>query len=644
LFLKNLAMSRKFALAFLAVGAIIVAMNGAALWHLADIRHAQVEQEKSKAAAGAALYARLALARVENSYRGFLLSGDEYYVERIDKHQGTLSTQLNLLRELSASEPKALGMVESAEGGLMAYRQQVIDAGKKLAADPLTHAQAVAMVGPDGSADALISAVEDEIDALIEYETVANRGFADLQNSAISVATNAIYAGLAISLIIAIGLGAMLTRLIASPIRGLTEMMGRLAGGDTSTEVPSLDRRDEVGRMAQAVQVFKEAQIDKVRLESEAVHTREQVEAGRARSESEKAREAAEDRVAITALATGLAKLAEGDLTHRIGETFAPKLQQLKTDFNTAISQLQETISTIGGAVSAIKTGTGEISHAADDLSRRTEQQAASLEETAAALDEVVSTVKTTAEGAGRAARVTGEARDGAVKSGEVMNSAISAMAEIEKSSEKISQIIGVIDEIAFQTNLLALNAGVEAARAGEAGKGFAVVASEVRALAQRSAEAAKEIKSLISTSTQQVEQGVGLVGQTGTALQQIAAQVKEMSELVNAISSSAQEQSTALAEVNVAVNQMDQVTQQNAAMVEESTAASHNLAKEADELARLIARFKLGNETATRAAPRPQPTQNFARSAPALKTMSSGRGPATVAKAAVEEDAWEEF
>jgi methyl-accepting chemotaxis protein len=295
-------------------------------------------------------------------------------------------------------------------------------------------------------------------------------------------------------------------------------------------------------------------------------------------------------------------------------------------------------------AIAALKTGTGEISHAADDLSRRTEQQAASLEETAAALDEVVSTVKTTAEGAGRAARVTGEARDGAVKSGEVMNSAISAMAEIEKSSEKISQIIGVIDEIAFQTNLLALNAGVEAARAGEAGKGFAVVASEVRALAQRSAEAAKEIKSLISTSTQQVEQGVGLVGQTGTALQQIAAQVKEMSELVNAISSSAQEQSTALAEVNVAVNQMDQVTQQNAAMVEESTAASHNLAKEADELARLIARFKLGNETATRAAPRPQPTQNFARSAPALKTMSSGRGPATVAKAAVEEDAWEEF
>ncbi len=644
MFLQNLKMSRKFALAYLAVGAIIIAMNGAALWNLSSIGNSQVLQEESRAAASAALSARLALARVENSYRGYLLSGDSYYVERIDKHQGALTSHLDKLRALHEDDAEMLGMVDKAMQAMTRYRQEVIEVGKKLAADPLTLNQAVQMVRPDGVADGLMDPIEQAIDAIIETEAKDNAETSGYMHSNINTATMAIYSGLAVALAIAVGLGWLLTRLVAKPIRELTAAMGRLAAGDSEAAVPAIGRRDEIGQMADAVQVFRTAQIEKIRLEAEAVETRAEVEGGRARTEAEKAREAAEDQMAIKALATGLAKLAEGDLTHRITEAFAPKTQQLKTDFNTAISHLQETIRTIDGAVGAIRTGTGEISHAADDLSRRTEQQAASLEETAAALDQVVTTVKRTAEGARQAARVTGEARDGAVKSGAVMHDAISAMAEIEKSSEKISQIIGVIDEIAFQTNLLALNAGVEAARAGEAGRGFAVVASEVRALAQRSAEAAKEIKSLISTSTQQVDQGVGLVGQTGTVLQQIAAQVTEMSDLVNNIAASAQEQSTALAEVNVAVNQMDQVTQQNAAMVEESTAASHSLAKEAEHLAQLIARFRLGEEAAVRQPARPQPAQSFARPAPALKTVSSGRGPATVARQAVDEDAWEEF
>ena len=649
MFLQNMKMSRKFALAYLAVGAIIVAMNGAALWNLTAIGTAQVHEERSKAAAAAAIYSRLALARVENSYRGFLLSGDDYYVGRIDKHQGALTSYLDKLRELHVGDAQLLGMIDTASQALSRYRQEVIEVGKKLAADPLTLNKAVLMIGPDGVADGLMAPIEDTIDAIIEAETKANAVYTAETASNIQIATVAMYSGLAVSLALAVALGLLLTRLVATPIRQLTVAMGRLVAGDNETAVPAIGRRDEIGQMADAVQVFKTAQIEKARLEAEAVETRAEVEGGRVRSEAEKAREAAEDQRAINALATGLARLAEGDLTHRITETFAPKTQQLKADFNTAISQLQETVRTIDGAVMAIRTGTGEISHAADDLSRRTEQQAASLEETAAALDQVVTTVKRTAEGARQAARVTGEAREGAVKSGAVMRDAISAMAEIEKSSDKISQIIGVIDEIAFQTNLLALNAGVEAARAGEAGKGFAVVAQEVRALAQRSAEAAKEIKSLISTSTQQVDQGVGLVGQTGTVLQQIAAQVTEMTDLINNIASSAQEQSTALAEVNVAVNQMDQVTQQNAAMVEESTAASHSLAKEAEHLAQLIARFHLGEETAARQAPRPQaarsqPAQSFARPAAALKTVSTGRGPATVAKSAADDDAWEEF
>ncbi|TYR37213.1 chemotaxis protein, partial [Mesorhizobium microcysteis] len=442
------------------------------------------------------------------------------------------------------------------------------------------------------------------------------------------------------------------------PVTSLTGVMGRLASGDNAVEVPAVDRGDEIGEMAKAVMVFKDAAIQKQRLESETSEARAAAEAERARNEAEKARKAEEDHVAIAELAAGLSALSDGDLTYRITAAFSPEAQRLKDDFNRTASQLQETMATISSAIDGMRNGTGEISQAADDLSRRTEQQAASLEQTAAALDEITATVKTTAEGAHKAQEVTSQARVGAEKSGAVVRDAVSAMAQIEKSSQQIGQIIGVIDEIAFQTNLLALNAGVEAARAGEAGKGFAVVASEVRALAQRSAEAAKEIKDLISTSTQQVDQGVDLVGQTGTALEKIVAQVAEITGLVTEIAASAREQSTGLGEVNSAVNQMDQVTQQNAAMVEQSTAASHNLAQEAEELARLVGKFRLGAQAGQPAArkvavaansssPAPaapaRPQQPTAR--PALKSVATAGGQAAALLASQPaDDGWEEF
>ncbi|KAK0350687.1 hypothetical protein LTR94_028022, partial [Friedmanniomyces endolithicus] len=316
----------------------------------------------------------------------------------------------------------------------------------------------------------------------------------------------------------------------------------------------------------------------------------------RAAREAEKAAEAEADRVTIEALGRGLAAMADGDLTYRIETEFAPKAAQLKTDFNAAIAQLQQALSVVVGNIAGIRSGAGEISQAADDLSRRTEQQAAGLEETAAALDEITATVNKTASGARQASDVVQAAKGDAETSGVIVRDAVQAMQAIEGSSDQISQIIGVIDEIAFQTNLLALNAGVEAARAGEAGRGFAVVASEVRALAQRSAEAAKEIKTLISTSSTQVGSGVKLVGQTGEALQRIVDRVAEIDGLVSEIAASAQEQAIGLAEVNTAVNQMDQVTQQNAAMVEQSTAASHSLAQEAQSLQASVARFKVGS------------------------------------------------
>ncbi|WP_187969525.1 methyl-accepting chemotaxis protein [Aquibium microcysteis] len=450
---------------------------------------------------------------------------------------------------------------------------------------------------------------------------------------------------LLIGLCILVPLSFLIARSIARPVGELTGTMGRLAAGDNSVAIPSIDRGDEIGQMAQAVQVFKDAALEKIRLEAQAVDMRDSAEADRARSEAEKAREAQEDHAAVTALASGLASLARGDLTHRIEVQFAPKTQQLKDDFNAAMAQLQDTMSGIAGAIAAMRTGTSEISQAADDLARRTEQQAASLEETAAALDEITTTVRKTAAGARKAAEVSRDAKGGADRSSEVVRQAVRAMSQIEKSSEEIGQIIGVIDEIAFQTNLLALNAGVEAARAGEAGKGFAVVAQEVRALAQRSAEAAKEIKALISTSTAQVNEGVGLVGQTGEVLELIAGQVAEMSGLVQRIAESAQEQSTGLAEVNTAVGQMDQVTQQNAAMVEESTAASHSLAREAEQLAVLVSRFRTG-EARGAAAPSyrsAQPARRPAAPVTQLRT-AGGRGQSAAAAPSADAGGWEEF
>jgi methyl-accepting chemotaxis protein len=318
----------------------------------------------------------------------------------------------------------------------------------------------------------------------------------------------------------------------------------------------------------------------------------------------------------------------------------------------------------IGTNGQGIRTGSDEIANASDDLSRRTEQQAASLEETAAALDEITATVKKTADGASQVSKVVTEARSEAQRSGQVVSDAVAAMGQIEASSLQITQIIGVIDEIAFQTNLLALNAGVEAARAGEAGRGFAVVASEVRSLAQRSAEAAKEIKGLISASSTQVGQGVTLVGDAGRALASIVGKVGEIDALISEISASASEQATGLTQVNSAVNQMDQVVQQNAALVEQATAASHALRGEAAELERLLARFRVsgrmtadvGPARASPARPAPQNPPPQAASRPAVQAAGAGMAarpsPARemARKLAVSyspgrpDDGWEEF
>jgi methyl-accepting chemotaxis protein len=303
----------------------------------------------------------------------------------------------------------------------------------------------------------------------------------------------------------------------------------------------------------------------------------------------------------VQALKTGLRHLSDGDLTTGITGSFRPEYEPLRDDFNRAVRALQDAMLRVVENADSIRGEAADISSAADDLSGRTEHQAATLEETAAALDELTVNVRTAADSATLANRVVSEAKTNAETSSGIVREAVLAMGEIEASSGKISRIIGVIDDIAFQTNLLALNAGVEAERAGESGRGFAVVGSEVRALAGRSADAAREINELISVSSQNVRRGVDLVGQTGRALEEIIGSVSNISSHMSGIAVSAREQSAGLVEINTAINRLDQVTQQNAAMFEETTAASHSLTREAAVLARTMGRFKTGRQAPSR-------------------------------------------
>ena len=381
---------------------------------------------------------------------------------------------------------------------------------------------------------------------------------------------------------------------ITAPMEQLRARMSSLANGETAAQVDGTDRRDEIGAMAQAVEIFRANALERSQLEQAADRARKVSEEERATNEATKAEEAHVLAEVVQALASGLKALAEGDLSHRINKPFTAKLDMLRTDFNHSMDKLNQAMQLVGNNAQAINAGANEIRSSSDDLSRRTEQQAASVEQTAAALEEITTTVRDGAKRAEEARKLVVATGEDARNSGSVVRSAVDAMHAIEKSSGEISNIIGVIDEIAFQTNLLALNAGVEAARAGEAGKGFAVVAQEVRELAQRSAQAAKEIKGLINTSSSQVANGVTLVGDTGKALDGIVNQVQQITGHVQAIAEAYREQALGLQEINTAVNTMDQGTQQNAAMVEEATATAHQLSSEANELQRLLSQFRL--------------------------------------------------
>jgi methyl-accepting chemotaxis protein len=434
--------------------------------------------------------------------------------------------------------------------------------------------------------------------------------------TALTIAIGAIAA--LVTLIVFFGVRSKVTR----PIAELTEAMKRMAGGNLDLDVPGRSRGDEVGEIANALDAIKAATAERARAESE--------------------RQFDVQRRIVTALGEGLDRLKSGNLACHINTAFPTEFEKLRTDFNLAVETLNDVMGQVAVAANSVQNGASEISLASDNLSQRTEQQAASLEETVAAMNQVTGSVGATAENANAVNVAVIEARKEARGGGEIVKHAVEAMDEIEKSSQEITQIVSLIDGIAFQTNLLALNAGVEAARAGEAGKGFAVVATEVRALAQRSAEAAADIKKLIAQSSKQVENGVRLVADTGTSLDAIISRIEATTDRIQQIAEAAQDQASSIEQVNSAMSDMDRMTQQNAAMVEESSAAARSLAGEAQTLAHLIGRFNLtGNRAPTQA--RSAPVAMPAMPAPVKIAASPARFQGNLAVAVQEED-WTEF
>jgi len=469
---------------------------------------------------------------------------------------------------------------------LSAPLEQYISSAQRIAALSSTDPAAARAALPGFKArfvelEGRMAAASDEIEATLATTTARGELLAKVGIAAMILI-------ILISIGVSLALVRMSMRNVVAPIGVLDSEMAALAAGRTDVEMSSSARKDEIGAVGRSVLALQALIIRRAQTEAAAQ------EAQRAQAEKAERAIAESQAMVVAAMTEGMEHLALGDLTFRITADFPGVYLKLKNDFNDAAARLEEALNSVDGNAEVIRSGTHEMAEATDDLSRRTEQQAASLEEAAAALTEVTATVNRSAKDARNASEVVQQALEEAKASGVIVSQAVGAMDTIQASSSEMGQIISVIDEIAFQTNLLALNAGVEAARAGDAGRGFAVVASEVRELAQRSASAAKEINTLISKSARQVSQGVELVRLAGSNVDEIAHRVVRIGTLIDDMAAGSQEQATALQEINLAIGHMDQMTQQNAAMVEEATAASHSLANETETLSRSVGRFSL--------------------------------------------------
>ena len=637
--LKNISVSAKGFAAFGILAVIAIGASGV-IYTRATTATALVEHNQElEQLQGAASTFVDDVTEATLALKNFLLTGNRDFVAEYADVVKRLDAEKPELEKLFAAYSAAdLPAVTEALGILNEWRTSVVDRQVGLMRDPMTVelARALELTGSGtkllGNFATTISKATDSVQQQI---TVAS---GDQKTALGAVEWISMFAAITVALVA--GLMSLLNfQLVSRPLGKLADATSRLANGDLNVAIEK-GGKDEIGKMAEAMQVFREAAIANNRLQGEAEQNRKQAELDRIAAQERAESDAAERlRIATSGLAHGLKRLAAGELSFQLNEAFAPDFEALRHDFNQSVRQLNTTMGSIANSVATIETGTREIASGTDHLSKRTEQQAAALEQTAAAVEQITANVVNSTKRTEEARGVATQANSSATESSKVVAHAEDAMRKIEQSSQQISNIIGVIDEIAFQTNLLALNAGVEAARAGEAGKGFAVVAQEVRELAQRSANAAKEIKALIHNSTTEVSSGVDLVRKTGEALRTIGGFIAEMNTHMDAIAISAKEQSTGLSEVNHAVNSMDQTTQQNAAMVEESNAASGALAGEAAKLRELISQFAIEATASAQSSGLRETARAMAQ-----PTRTSAPMPRSHGNAAVAQDSWEEF
>lgn len=487
------------------------------------------------------------------------------------RFQDELANADRILRQLTALNPAGpiSDLIANFANQITEYPDQLTRYSTSLAGAEQVRTDILDQVGPE---------MQDGLDR-IATDIVIRQDQLGVQGNAILDQLNRVIPLVgALATLTAMIAAFVIGRWITKSVARLADTTDRLASGDNEAEITGTDHDHELGRMSRALRVFREAQIARLHSSAERAKMREQQDAVMAVMQHE------------------LAQLADGNLTIKISQPFAPEYEQLRDNFNAAVAALHDAISKVMDTSQMIGDTTAQTNAATNDLSQRTENQAATLEQTAAALDELTASVRSAAEHAKSVDVSVNLARAEATQNGAIVAQAVSAMGAIEQSSKQITEVISVIDDIAFQTNLLALNAGVEAARAGESGRGFAVVASEVRALAQRSADAAKEISELIAKSSRHVQQGTQLVGHAGEALSAIITQVNDIAVMTSQIATSAHEQSIGLSEINIGVNQLDQVTQQNAAMVQESMSRGDTLSTETRKLMALIAQFKVMN------------------------------------------------
>jgi methyl-accepting chemotaxis protein len=587
-FVNNVKIASKFLIAFSIVITVVAAMSAAVFLGLSAVASVTRANATSHAILAAADSALSALVEKQNAVRGFVATGSTSFLPRIQGFENDFVTATATLASLETGPAAQAAVVALKAEGRHIREQEGQEIA--MAATPDTAAQARTDLTTMGRLTKARLIVKGIITP--ELVQVAVRGVA--QEQAMKTAYAILVGGCLLALLLSVIAGWMLARSIGVPVAAMTTAMVRLARGDVSIAIPGSGRRDEIGEMADAVTAFKEGAIERTRLEAEAAALRAAQEVANKRRQAESDEAAHRLAAVVQAFAAGLETLSRGDLTSRLSAPFSVEYEQLRSDFNRTLDRLHEAITAVSETTSGLRSGSSQITEASGDLARRTEQTAAALEQTAAALDQITAVVRSSAERANQAQEAARAAQSDAETSAAVVRQTVDAMAAIEASSTQISATIGVIDEIAFQTNLLALNAGVEAARAGETGRGFAVVATEVRALALRSAGAAKEIETLIAASDRQVKSGVQLVQATGKALGQITGHVNRLNGLVADIATATNEQATSLGEINRAVSEMDQTTQHTAAMVEQTAAASQSLAGEAAALSSLVAQFRV--------------------------------------------------